>query len=377
MRKALFTALVFLLFVLVPVTEAFSISPGSQNLDYEPGIEGEKTVVVSNDASEEVRFAVELTGSQVEYFEASEHITVPANDAKEITVSYSLPEIEDVYGHQPVRVRVTEPDDDDGMITTRIRLVSRIDLRFPYPGQYVEPTLEVPNINEGENLDVSWDVENLGQEATTYDGVVVLKDDGEVIDEYNYEDESLEENGVSSGGTSFNTDELPPGNYRVEKTLFFEDDNTSDAEGFTVGEELVEFISIEPEELYYDEINRVTLQAANRWNDDWDDVSIMIDLNGSQTTTPTFSTDALSTGSVEHYIDTTGLEPGNYTAEMTINFGDNSETYDTTVTVLTEEESREEEPSALDSTIYIYILLVLIILSLIVGIAIMLYKKER
>ena len=380
MRK---TFIFFLLtFLLIPSAYALGVSPASVDIDYAEGLY-ELTYRIRSDSNVDGIVIIEPQGAFAQYIDAPEYVEVGARQTKEVPIVLNLPSgLEREYiGPQRLNMRFTESEGTgEGMFTTRVRIITRITIHFPYPGQYVEPVdFKVDNSNEGESAKASWTIVSRGDEPTTFDSeIFVFDSEGEILFTKEYPSQTLEVGSRLSRSDNLPTEDLPSAKYSAIKVVNFEGNQVnSSSSSFRIGIEDVDLLYISPRVFEQDAISEVTLRVVNLWNDVFDNVYATIQIGDYSTTTPSISLNRLQERTIDHFINTNNLELGEHEMLITVFFGDNEKEFTETITI-TDEILREETPSAgsRDTTsIMIIVLSVLLVIAIALAIFIALKKN--
>ncbi len=390
--KKLFFASAFLLLALVFVSgdaEAIGISPASASVEYDSaGMEVEVPYIVRNNAGRDIIGRIELEGDLAEYAELSaSNIPLTPGSRGSFTLYLDLPPgLDDEFvGPNDLRVIATEssPDEDEGLIVVRTSVVSRVRVHFPYPGEYLEISdFSVRAVNEGRDTSFNWEIISRGDEPTSFTARIDVFDvDDNVIISNDYSRIHLEPGERSRRTYSLETSDLSPGRYPAVLTVDYAGTSVNSSATVRIGEEDVELLSYRPEELLYNTVNQFSMRVENMWGEAFSNVYAEISLNGTTTRTPGERLPSFGTATINHYVDTSGLEPGEYDADITVFFGEHSKVFPVTFTILTEEETRalrgdEDEGTGITALHVVMALSVLVLILLIVNI-IFLFKKKK
>ena len=385
--KLLVLLFFFLLFVSPNPVLAVSVSPATVTVDYVPG---ERVVIPlrlgSNLPGESYGVLEVINSSLSEYVSLeTERVRLPDTGRVNVNAYLQIPVLEGVYGRQSVRIFVTEvtPEQAEQMIVVRTGINFRIDIDFPYPGKYVEISrLSVPSIREGDQAGFEWSVISRGSESSDFSATLELFDgDGEVFDVKEYSTRFLAPRESHSESGVFDTSSFLPGEYDVVLSVLFDSDkHASRTATFRVGEEDVALKGFEPSELRYNSITPVRISVESLWADTFSNVYAEVSVNDRSSRTPSESLNAFSVVDLNHFVDTSGFEPGEYEALITVFFDGLQRDFSVPVTVLSEAESRArfgDQDSGGSSVQVLLIVMVILVILAFINVLFMFLRKDK
>ncbi len=320
MKKEMMFVFVFLFLVFcVNEISALGISPAFREYNFEPGFETSITYTVF--APEDMEVEVFANGDLAEYVSLS-HDTVGGNS--KFTATVSLPDVVEVPGKHRITIGAREKIDPEvvgGFIGTRVVVLSIIDVYVPYPGRYLEISLEGDDANAGENILFLLDIVSKGKEDVLIKPRIDIFSENEQVGVLDFSEREIKSQEQITLQKVLDTTGFNPGNYRaravVDYGVLAEDDFD-----FRIGElriDLINYTSVFP----IDGLQKFELTIASAWNDRIDgaygDVRIF---NGSAEAVSfkTTSTDLVpwENKQIEGYFDSNNFTEGTYDANITL-----------------------------------------------------------
>ncbi len=375
-NKKIFLILVLLALV-SPVVESFSINPTTR-LSYDEGLEQEIFIRVNSKSNEVKVIEASLRGELAEYMDIQESISLNPGQSKSIPVQINIPVIEDLMGTNFVRVDFLEKIDDEqqAMFATRIQLVHRIEIEFPYPGQYVDITdLKVSDVNEGMDVDYSWELTGRGELLTHYEIMLEVSDREEILLTKDLGTGSISRDEKIRGSGLLRTGGFLPGNYILVKTVKFAGENNTRLERFTIGEEDVSLISIKPEVLAAESMNFVEISVMSLWTEEFSNVHARIEVLDKVVRTPSESLRPLGEATLAQYLDARDVVPGEYEANITIVFDDFEKTFQEIFNFSEDSDARVERPQNFYRNLILFLTILLLIAMF--GLIYLVFAKEK
>jgi len=332
MRKTMIWLILFLL-ACYTVT-ALEVSPAKYTLKYEPGMESEQVLRISNEAEIEKTVVVTFEGELSDYFEGPKGIiTLGPGEEKQIMFKVKMPSEIKNPGEHETKIIVAEisgglSEDKKVVMSALTTVISKVFISVPYPDAYLEAKLYISQAKVNETVDFTIPVFNLGSKDV----------DGQI--EIRITDPTGKEVGVVKGD-AFHLDtkkdakfqlnwkaEVDPGIYKATLNIKYNDREFRLEQEFAVGIMLVDVTKIEVLDYKLGQIAKFNIYLMNKWNKDLTNMIAemqIADSNGKlvgQYTTPQFSLEPAKLTRIESYWDTKDIAPGNYELTLFLHYLD-------------------------------------------------------
>lgn len=361
---------------------AIGLSPSSASVDYEQGLSTSVSLRVVPSGGDE-KASVSLGNSNLaEYVTISRNeidFTDP-NDNGEVIITIDIPNNDKNFvGVQSINVeaRGIRQEKSTAMVSATAIVVVPIKVYFPYPGKYVDiNSFNVESINEGVDSSASWILQSRGNEAVSVTAKLEVYDsNNDLFFEKTTQPVLLFPNQMHSEQLTIPLKDRPSGNYYALLKINYEDDEKNKSKNFGIGTMDVDLTEYFPKELNYNSINEMKFMLLNKWNGVLDNIYGEINIAGKKAKTPSTMLESLKGGSITHYLDVSGVDPGNYSGTFTVYFEDNSKEFPIEISILDEIETQKklgtyEEPADYSTLIIIIVGIIVVII-----IALFLYRK--
>jgi hypothetical protein len=205
---------------------------------------------------------------------------------------------------------------------------SQIYIQIPYPEKFIEATLSAPNVNVSMPVPFTISVKSLGLEDVLTSGIIRVTDsEGKNMGTLYTEQilvKSLERGVI---GAEWDSTGNPPGIYRAEATVEYGGDSPAIADTiFRLGDIYIDIKNITvPEEINPDKVVKFVIISESFWNMRIEDVYIELEVSRDSAMTrssrsESFDMDPWEEKSVTVYLDTSGMEEGDYDAVFTAHY---------------------------------------------------------
>ncbi len=385
-----FASIIAIILISVSDATAIGISPGKVEINYDPatGIDFERPFFVRNNAGRDIVAKISLSESDLlEYAELSTtEIPLKPGASGGFTVRLRIPRgltTNDFMGVNNLWIVATESvPDQDQLIVVRTSVATRIEVSFPYPGRYLEiSSFSINAVNEGLESPFEFKVRSRGEEHASFTAKLeVFGRDNETLIVREFTRSEISPGETLTRGGTLPSSTFSPGIYPAKLTVFYDDKTITQDASLRIGEEEIEFVSFNPQELLYRTINPVRLTIESLWGEHFDNVYAEITLGPTTTRTPTERLPRFGTVSFNHYIDTTGIEPGKHDATIKVFFSGKTKEFPVPLTVLTEQETREirgETQERSFNMIHFMIGLSILVLILLIVNILFLFRKKK
>ena len=313
---------------------SLGISPGKLEMDFQPGLEQEFDYYVVNDGDSLVRVNISLTeGDFSEYVSIdTTEMEVNPGDAKLFKVFLDLPESLEKPGENKVKIIVSElPTDDEGegtFISSLIQIIGNIVIHVPYEGQFLSSELQIGDSTLGEDIVSHVTLKNLGLEhVASYSGEITLSDfDGNVIGSKIF-DGNLSAQDEIKRWFLITPNINSSGEYLGEVKIEYSDKTSYDNVTFRVGDLYIELLDY-PKELISDQINIYSINVKSNWNEEIQNsfAQLNLEVPGKlvSSKSESFNIGPWKEQEIKMFVDLSGVEPGDYNAVLSLNYGDRS-----------------------------------------------------
>lgn len=312
-------------FILVGFVSAGSLgmSPSYFKFNFEPNLE--KTIeirIANSDITQSI--SVYKAGDLTEYTNLS---TSNFTGVGILIVSLKLPRELDRPGVHRLIIGSNEnkSSQDNGIISGASAIQVPIDIFVPYPGQYAEIELNIPNVNEGEDVPCTMIINSLGTQEISF--VYSL----DIYDSSNVSVYHLENNSnLGSNKKRTMQENIPANNFKPgEYVGFFNLDygkKISANSSFRVGSFSMNITDYDYR-FISGRINSFSLSASSQWNSEIEDVYSEISVTDSGVVKSYFKTSNYDFAPLENkilsgYVDATNITPGKYVGNIILNYGD-------------------------------------------------------
>lgn len=302
---------------------AIGVSPADYKVDFEPGMEKTFGYNVLNNKNHPINARIELANEEAkQYLTLSDRIIpMSALGTVSFSVNMKLPQEFERAGWHKFDVRVVEDfeSENTGMVV-RTASLAPIKVFVPYPGKYAEVQASATSVAAGKQSKIDVVIDNGGTESLSDTELFLSIHDmtGTVVAEWVVSDIDLasqQEREV----IKYSSEDLKPGKYIVVARYEYEGKTLTKETSFKIGTQEVHPVGITD----YLETNKVVQFKVNiesYWNEPISGVYAIVNIAGKEGSTSPTIIKEFKAGIVEGFIDLTGVEPQNTTAEVTVLF---------------------------------------------------------
>lgn len=331
MRGKFFLLFVFLIFLLLGRTVfALSVTPARVSGNFVPGFE--KTISYSiseQDASQDLNIYIE--GDLKDYIQLDKN---KLKGGGTFSVTIKLPQNISKPGHHKTYVVVEEAVKDDEVLDspvgTSITLKSLIDIFVPYPGKYIEVSLDSGDVNVGEPVNFKLGITSFGKEDVNMTPrIEIFKDNSDIpIDVLSFRNRELKSMGHVKLGKPLNTFNYTSGNYNAVAIVDYGTAVAKDESKFRVGELVIKVINY-THNIVIDGLKPFYLNIESGWNDKIDGAYGEVVISKDENNSISFKTSSTSlmpweNKKISGFFDTSDFKEGTYPANITIFYYGNS-----------------------------------------------------
>ncbi|MBU0456913.1 MAG: hypothetical protein ABH824_03010 [Nanoarchaeota archaeon] len=378
----------FVFLLIISSITAIGIAPAVIKVDYSPGITNTFTFFIVQING---NVKLEAYGDLASEITLSKDILITEGSTNEVEITYTIGNL--TPGKHSLYLKATEiPKEEYGKKSTISALgaiVGRIETYVPYPDKYAAISLEYePKVKLGDKAYFTVTLENQG--SITIDkasGQVKIMDlkENELVSVPLTEVFGISKQNKNKLYAEWNTEGTTPGKYKIKAIVDY-DGNITGISGFNIwiGDINLEVLNMTPIEFPKNQISSVNLLVKNVWNEGilfYADLLIK-DVDGKilkKTTSQTLSISQWRTENVNIFVDTNGLELGDYDAEVILHYSEKEARKSFKIKIIeppkeTKKDEVVQEPkSSISSTTLIYTTIILVALVVIIY----LYYKRK
>jgi len=244
------------------------VSPGSYEVDFEPGLSQNFTFDFIFD--EGVNAEVYVSGGLSEYVSLDKDSIV---GGERVVATLNLPSNVNKSGLNEIRVGARQILEGEGGVGIVADVGGLIRLEVPYPGKYVELELVVPNANAGDLVDLSLKAYNRGEETVDVALLIQIFMDEDVpyatdlmVEEIKFDSVTIKPSEMEVFSTSLNTLDYSPGDYVATALGDYGEENLARGDNFfRLGELYVKILNYSKT---FEEggIERFSIEVESFWN---------------------------------------------------------------------------------------------------------------
>lgn len=310
---------------------AIGLSPNVVNVDYSPGERKEFSIYIINNYGGDIDAHLYKDGIYKDLIELpKEVIRIKGGDVHEIKIKVRFPDEGIEPGDQHATIGVIEELVDmknkavSGVIA-KAGVEVKVKFRVSFPGKYARIVLQVPNVNVGDKLPVGLKLENLGSETINHAfGSVELLQDGKAAENIEFKLSNILPGRDSEYKTRVGTVFFKPGDYKAKAVVFYDSIKAEAETDFRIGRLYINLTNYS-RDFQKGKVSPFDIHIENLWNNNIDDVyaDIIISDEWGQVQylkTPVISTKSWEKSILRTYWDTTYVERGEYNADVSIKY---------------------------------------------------------
>ena len=301
------------------VSAIVGVSPGGYEVDFQPGLKESYIFRYSFDAGVHAR--VYAKGDLAEYVTLSTDSLVGGGT---VIATLDLPGEVEVPGDHKLYIGAEQQADEQGGGVGIIGNVRGVILvKVPYPGKYASiADFHVTNANQGEPVNFTLYVNNLGKEAISVDAFVEIFDKSDSSVEIIYlGGEQIPTTGSRKFHRQFPTTNYKPGDYKARAIVKYEGGELNMERIFRLGSLYVE-IQNYTNEFTRDKLNSFDIDIESFWNDPIKNVyaDVKIVNHDIKFSTPSLDLKPWQKAKLTGFFDTSGIEEDKFQANITLHY---------------------------------------------------------
>lgn len=301
---------VLILLFCMSYVSSLGISPAIKNINFDPGKQVNISFYVL-DAVDGVTYDVGFRGGSLAKYSLLSADSVIGGGSFTLTINF--PQSLDVPGEHTISLSVRERPSETSFINTLVEVGSVIKTFVPYPGYYGDLSLNIPDVNAGEQIPVELHVINRGDNPLNLSSVYVdfVSSSGESVKKLEFTPVTIPVSGDRYFRKYADSLGIEPGNYIATAKVSYRDIDREINRSFRVGTLFVNITN------YTDSINRGGIQKfyitlESKWNSPIYGAYVEVNITNNEYSTlfRTPSADIIPWEEkiIESYLDTENLD---------------------------------------------------------------------
>ncbi len=310
--------LLMVIFISCKVSAVVGVSPGLYEVNFQPGLK--ESYIFSYTFDEGVVADVYVKGDLAEYVTLNTNQLVGSGG---VMATLQLPDQIEIPGDHKIYIGAKQSTSSGGTVGIVGNVRGIILVKVPYPGTYASiDYFQVVNANQGDPVNFTLKVDNLGKEAVNLEAYIEV---------YNDEDTSIE---ILPLGNiylnpkeehlfkkSLETTNYKSGNYRARAVLKYEGGELTEETEFKIGT-LNVAISNYTKEVMRNKISPFDVEIESFWNNKIPKVYAEVKIIGydKEFLTPSLDLNPWQKTKLSGFFDTTGIEEDKFQANITVHY---------------------------------------------------------
>ncbi len=330
-KKAIIATIIVLIFI-TPFATGLGISPGMRTFDYTPGENKTVELTIYNNNNVDMNCVIDVRGKLADNIKLSKKQLsfTEKEDKKKINYTLNMPKILSEPGVHTAEITVKTYFEDAGNTTIRpsLMVISRLNLRVPYPEKYARGKLLVDNVKRGETAEIFIRFTNLGEDIIdkVKADIDIKNPQGDVLKELKSNIVKIEPTETKGLRTRVETNNLKPGDYIINATINYDGERIMLSDTIEIEEFLIELISIAVESFNLGNIIDFEILVKNIGNKAVKDFYANIFLKDEDervaldTKSYKIELNPGDTKKTKIYWDTEGVSEGKYSGELSLKY---------------------------------------------------------
>lgn len=332
MNKKIFFIILSTIFFLNLIS-AFGITPGRTTINFEPGLEKEIEITITNSENEDMTVVLYVKGELAKYVNLNKEYIDFASNEKSKTFKYTikLPESVSEKGLKTskiVALKAPKGTSESGAVVgATVAVASQLYLNIPYEGKAIDAQLDIIEPDAGGEAVFLIPVINRGEENIDelYADIEIYSNN-ELIDTISTTKYSLEKEKrieLSGKWTPSNI-----GEYKAKAIIKYDENEEIIEKNFFVGEAELEIELITVKDFELGEIAKFNILVNNHGSETYENVYVNMKISGEQGETianfktPNYEVLPNAKTEMNSYWDTEDVEKGLYDGILTLKYRD-------------------------------------------------------
>jgi hypothetical protein len=321
----------------LPGVYSLGVTPGRTTIDYESGLEREIVFSILNNEHKNMQVLLtvqgELNDSVTLYNSLVEFL--PSEDSKQFNYTLKLPDRiardPGLHTAEIVALEIPKASASGTYVGATVAVVSQLYVQVPCPGKCIEADLNVLDAEENSTATFIVPVINrgklgIGEVRATIDIYTPLNQKIASIETDYYPLESGKRTELSAKWDAG----VPSGDYLAKVNVFYDGESKQFEKTFAVGSQMLTIESILVNNFQLGEIAKLQILVENKWNQELNSVfanllvynkesQVMADVKSASENIP-----ALTKKELIAYWDTVGIEEGEYSGKLMVEYNGKS-----------------------------------------------------
>ena len=325
-KRGRFFLKVFFIFaiiiILMGISSAVGIIPGKIEFDFQPGFE--ETITYSIFGVDDVtEFEIYIEGDLSEYIEIDKETIKGSGSFNAIL---KLPDHIEKPGKHRILIGAREKFDDETLTTaigTSVDIRGVIDIHVPYPGKYLEISLNSHDVNVGEPVRFELTILNKGTNKVNLSSKIEVASEEKTIETLYFKDRILKNQEDIKLQKILNTTTYNPGSYIATAIVDYGKMVVAESK-FRIGDLIINIIS-HTKQISIGGLQSFNIEIESGWNDNIDGAYAEVFILNNSNNLASFKTSSTSLTpwekkNITGFFDTTNFIKGVYDANITINY---------------------------------------------------------
>jgi len=264
MKKRFYLVFLLAFIIGISVVSALGVSPGLKKYNFQPGFETEIEYRVFANTGQELEIYV--IGDLKDYVELSKKSLIGSG---KFIARIKLPESIEKPGKHRIAIGVREVKDEElvagGAIGTSVTIYTSIDIYVPYPGKYLEISLEGHDANVGEPINFILDIISKGKEDVMVIPRIEIYSQEKKIGNLLYSPRTIKSQEEVSLKKTLDTSNYNPGKYSAAAIVDYGGLATDDFD-FKIGELVIDVVDYS-KQVFIGKLQPFNIQIESGWND--------------------------------------------------------------------------------------------------------------
>jgi len=319
MKKEISVLLIISVFLLnLQLVLSLGISPAIQRVDFLPGLELEYSFNIYANPEQIIEVYSEGEFSDLVRFDKTE-----LNGGGRFSVKIKLPQEIEIPGKHVLLIGAREKaDSEDGTIGTSVIVRAPIVIQVPYPGKYAEISLSTNNANIGEPVKFEVTVASMGKEPISATTKIEIYSEKKKIETLDLGTKLIENQKSDKFIKILNTDNYNQGDYNATAIVDYQAAIAETNKVFRIGQLFVNMTNY-TREIIKEGIKPFEIHIESLWNNPIENIYGEVHVLKDNTSITNFLTPSVSLlgwekKTLNGYVDTDILEPGEYDLDIKI-----------------------------------------------------------
>ena len=371
--------LLSLSFIFTGNAGAIGVSPSRIIVDFEPNLKKNFTFSSVGHPSKTIGVELYIKGDLKDYVTilSETSAVLSPGEIKIFTVELSLPAKIEKPGTHDIRIGAVEvpPDiaESGATVGARAGVEAQLWVKVPYPGKYIEISLDAPDVKLNETVNFVISVSNLGTEDVfVYDPIDIYDPNNIKIATVHTGETEVKTKSIEKLYAQWETKDIEAGIYNAVATVMYDGKSVNTSREFRIGYLWIDIIDIVFNDTKEGDIAKFDVVIKSFWNEKITDIYAELEItdeNGKiidRVKSQSVDLEPWREKTIPVYWDTKGVSVGSYNAKITLYYADKT-TYKTV---------KIEIIAGFEPFLIIVVVLIAVIVILIAALPIYYYKKS-